>query len=152
MVQYCREIGLEVSPGDGIEHIKSLPDSSLRGVIALQVIEHLSIRQLFEFFYLTFQKLQPGGALVVETVNPESFYALRWFYTDYTHNKPLPAPLTEFLFQYTGYRQVEFFLRSPVEGWRQMAVTGKNRLLDDNFHKLNNLLFGFQDYAIKGIK
>jgi|GEM_PF-533569 len=152
MVEYCKDNKLDVSHSDGLALLNSLPDNHLRGIIALQVIEHLSTREIFDLFDMGRRKLQPGGIFVVETVNPESFYALRWFYTDYTHHRPLPSALTVFLFQYIGFREIQVLLRSPVEDWRHLSVTKKWEIIDDNFHKLNNLLFGFQDYAVRGIK
>jgi O-antigen chain-terminating methyltransferase len=152
MVEKCREMDLAVYREDAISYLKTLPDGELRGVIALQVIEHLSIKSLFELLYLIHGKLKPGGILVLETINPESLYALRWFYLDYTHNKPLPAPLVQFFIYMAGFPQAEIILRSPVEGWKQMSVTGNNQILDDNFNKINNFLFGYQDYAIRAIK
>ena len=152
MVECCKDNNLDVYHSDGLELLNSLPDNHLRGIIALQVIEHLSTREIFDLLDLGHRKLQPGGIFVVETVNPESFYALRWFYIDYTHHRPLPFSLTEFLFQYVGFKETQVFWRSPVEGWRQLSVTKKWKIIDDNFHKLNNLLFGFQDYAVRGIK
>lgn len=152
MVKNCKDINLDVTDGEALEFLKSLPDNHLRGAMALQVIEHISIRELFEMFYVVNQKLKPGGIFIVETINPESFYALRWFYMDWTHNRPLPAPLVEFFYHYSGFRDVAVSLRSPVEGWRQMAMTENNNIADDNFNKLNNLLFGYQDYMIRGIK
>jgi len=152
MVEYSRAKGLSVHQGDGNEFLRALPDDHLRGVIALQFIEHLAIRDLFDFIALTYTRLKPGGIMILETINPESVYALRWFYMDYTHNRPLPAPLVQFFFLMARFREVEIFLRSPVEGWKQMAITGDREIIDSNFHKLNNFLFGYQDYAIKGIK
>ena len=152
MVEYSRAKGLSVNQAEANEYLKSLPDDHLRGVIALQFIEHLAIRDLFDFITLSSSKLKPGGIIILETINPESVYALRWFYMDYTHNKPLPAPLVQFFFLMARFRDVEIFLRSPVEGWKQMAITGDLEIVDSNFHKLNNFLFGYQDYAIKGIK
>ena len=152
MVNHCKDINLDVADGDALEFLKSLPDNHLRGAIALQVIEHMSIRELFEMFYVVNQKLKPGGIFIVETINPESLYSMRWFYMDWTHNRPLPAPLVEFFYHYSGFRNVETILRSPIEGWRQMAMTETNQTADDNFNKLNNILFGYQDYMIRGIK
>ena len=152
MIEHCKKRGLPVVLDNGLDYLKNLPDDHLRGIISLQVIEHLSIREMFEFFALSRQKLQPGGTLIVETVNPESVYALRWFYMDYTHNRPLPAPLVRFFFLAAGYDKVDVFLRSPVEGWKQLGITGKKGVIDDNFHKLNNFLFGYQDFAVQGIK
>lgn len=152
MVEKCQKMDLTVYREEAISFLKKLPDSQLRGVIALQVIEHLSIKNLFELLYLVHSKLKPGGILVLETINPESVYALRWFYMDYTHNKPLPAPLVQFFIYMAGFPQAEIILRSPVEGWKQMAITGNREIIDQNFNKLNNFLFGYQDYAIRAIK
>jgi len=152
MVRHCEERGLNVKMSDALEYLGALEDDSLRGIISLQVIEHLSIRGLFDFFDHAKRKLRPDGIFVVETVNPESVYALRWFYMDYTHNKPLPAPLVRFLLLEVGFREAEVILRSPVEGWKQLSVTGKQKRIDENFHKLNNFLFVYQDYAIKALK
>lgn len=152
MVEYSRAKGLSVHQGDANEFLRTLPEDHLRGAIALQFIEHLAIRDLFDFITLAYARLKPGGIMILETINPESVYALRWFYMDYTHNKPLPAPLVQFFFLMARFRDVEIFLRSPVEGWKQMAITGDLEIVDSNFHKLNNFLFGYQDYAIKGIK
>ena len=152
MVQRCRSEGLVCHLGNGITHLEGLPEASLRGIMAIQVIEHLRTREMLKFFQLAHRKLQPGGLLLLETVNPESVYALRLFYLDYTHKMPLPAPLVKFFVHQAGFSDVEIIPRSPVEGWRQMSVTGENEIMDGNFHKLNNFLFGFGDYAVKAIR
>ena len=41
MVEVCRERGLEAAQGDALEYLTSLPDASLGGLIAVQVVEHL---------------------------------------------------------------------------------------------------------------
>jgi len=152
MVEFSKKQGLNVELAEANEFLGKMADGELRGAIALQMIEHLSIRDLFKLITLAHKKLKKNGLFVVETVNPESVYAMRWFYLDYTHNKPLPAPLVRFFFLIAGFRDVEIILRSPVEGWKQMAITGDQETLDSNFHKLNNFLYGYQDYALKGIK
>ncbi len=152
MVEHCKKQGLAVRQTDLLEYLKGLRDKTLRGVLALQVIEHLSIRDMYDFFALSYEKLKPGGIFILETVNPGSVYALRWFYLDYTHNKPLPAPMIEFLLNTLGYRDVDVILRSPVEGWKQLSIPEGQKSLDENFHKLNNFLFGYQDYTIRAFK
>ena len=41
MVQECRERGLTADCDDAVAHLQRLPDESLDGVIAIQVVEHL---------------------------------------------------------------------------------------------------------------
>ena len=70
MVAACRERGLDVAEGDGLAHLRTLPDASLGGILLSQVVEHLSLDQLTELVALCAAKLVTGGALIAETVNP----------------------------------------------------------------------------------
>ena len=44
MVEVCREKGLDAEEADALEHLRALPDGSLGGLFAAQVIEHLDPR------------------------------------------------------------------------------------------------------------
>lgn len=89
MVERCRDKGLHVQHGDGIEHLGSLADGSLGAVFCAQVVEHLPYESLVRLIDLSIRKLRPGGALVVETINPHSWRALKTFWVDPTHRAPL---------------------------------------------------------------
>jgi hypothetical protein len=82
--------------------------------------------------------------LILETVNPASFTALRDFYLDPTHRNPIPAATLEFLVRTCGYREVGIRYASPVPSNHQLKGT------DSNTAKLNSLLFGPRDYAVIG--
>ena len=58
-------------------------------MFAAQVVEHLPYEQLISFMRLAEQKLQPGGRLIVETVNPHAPGALKNFWLDLTHQHPI---------------------------------------------------------------
>lgn len=45
--------------------------------------------ELLGFLRLAWQKLQPGGVLIAETVNPHAPGTLKSFWTDPTHQRPL---------------------------------------------------------------
>ena len=45
--------------------------------------------KLLRFFALARRKLGPAGVLVVETVNPHSIPAMKTFWVDPTHEKPV---------------------------------------------------------------
>src|SRR3954468_19424397 len=59
MVSAARERGLDVVQADAMAHLQSLPDSSLGGVIASQVIEHMEPSHLLALLPLIFKKLRP---------------------------------------------------------------------------------------------
>jgi SAM-dependent methyltransferase len=89
MVARARAKGLDVDEGDGVAHLDGLPDGSLGAVFAAQVVEHLPYERLVAFLRLAHQKLQPGGILIAETVNPHSPGALKNFWLDPTHQHPV---------------------------------------------------------------
>lgn len=89
MVARARAKGLEVEQGDAVAYLENLPDGSLGAVFAAQVVEHLPYEQLIAFMRLAEQKLQPGGRLIVETVNPHAPGALKNFWLDLTHQHPI---------------------------------------------------------------
>jgi O-antigen chain-terminating methyltransferase len=95
--------------------------------------------------------LRKGGRLVVETVNPKSLMALLDFYKDLTHQKPLLPETLDFLLRACGFREVELVYSSAVpERAKLLSVTthdGDTDTLNENFRKLNAILFGDLDYA-----
>ena len=88
MVLHCRSLGLDANPGDLFDALRSAEDGSLAGVTALQVIEHLPFPRIRQLLELAHRKLRPGGLLAVETIDPASWYAMRFFYADPTTGSP----------------------------------------------------------------
>jgi SAM-dependent methyltransferase/glycosyltransferase involved in cell wall biosynthesis len=104
MVERCRERGHErVHRGDANSHLESLDDGSLGVVFSAQVVEHMSYDQLVRFLELSLRKLQPGGLLIAETVNPHSMSALKTFWVDPTHEHPLFPEVAMALCRITGF-------------------------------------------------
>jgi SAM-dependent methyltransferase len=89
MVARARAKGLDVEQGDLVAHLERVADGSLGVVFAAQVVEHLPYRELLAFLRLAYQKLQPGGLLIAETVNPHHAGTLKSFWTDPTHQHPI---------------------------------------------------------------
>jgi 2-polyprenyl-3-methyl-5-hydroxy-6-metoxy-1,4-benzoquinol methylase len=89
MVALSREKGHDVVLSDGVEHLAALADASLGAIFCAQVIEHLSFEQLNRFFDRAAAKLQAGGVLIAETVNPHSIQAMHTFWVDPTHVRPI---------------------------------------------------------------
>ena len=155
MVTHCRAQGLPVEHADAVAYLRTLPDSALDGVFMAQVVEHLRPQALVELLRLCRQKLRPDGVLVAETINPTCVYALVQFYLrDPSHVWPVHPETLRFLLEDAGFWQVEIEYLAPVpEGARltPLAADGVDpALLADlnrNVERLNELLFGYQDYA-----
>ena len=145
MVVYARGEGLEVEQADALAYLGSLPDGSLGGIFAAQVVEHLPPATLVRMLELAAAKLRPGGLFVAETINPLSPLALRSYFADLTHAQPLVPETLALLAEQAGFREVETrFLNEPEE---KLAVP-EDPLIAGNVRRLNDLLFGPLDYAI----
>lgn len=108
MLQSCRALGLDVRQGDAIEFIQRLPDQSQAVVTAFHVAEHLPFETLHTLAVEALRVLLPGGLLILETPNPENLaVGTSGFYTDPTHERPLPPPLLAFLPEFHGFGRVK---------------------------------------------
>jgi len=165
MIQVCREKGFEVMQAEALSHLRSLPADSLGGVFMAQFIEHLPASAIVEAARLAFGKMSPGAHLVMETQNPLSMVvSARNFYTDMSHIRPVHPEAARFMLQMVGFEQVELkFLApfSPDEKLKPILGQGITppvcdqhlfERVEGNFEKLNDLMFGYQDFAVIGRK
>ena len=146
--------GLQVDQGDALEALGATATASLGGIVLIQVVEHLTAQQLVELVALAADKLRPGGLLVAETVNPCSLYVYgHALYLDPTHTTPIHPAYIRFLCDEAGFSSVDVQHRShpptdehlqPVDGGDPALVDGLNRTIA----RLNELLYGPQDYAV----
>lgn len=149
LVAAARDRGLDAEVGDGLGTLGGYEDGALGGVVLIQVVEHLPAQRLLELVALAFDKLRPGGRLIMETVNPQSLYVFaNSFYIDPTHERPVHPAYLEFLCRQVGFASVELDWRSwPPEGDRLEPVNG-GPAMAANIAKVNHLLFGPGDYAV----
>lgn len=90
MVARCRAKGhTGAVQADAVEYLRAQEDASLGLVFSAQVVEHLPPATLRELLSVAAAKLQPGGLLIAETVNPHSVAAMKAFWVDVTHQHPL---------------------------------------------------------------
>jgi SAM-dependent methyltransferase len=157
MVAHCRDEGLEVEQADALSHLASLEDDSLGGIFCAHVLEHLTPPALFRLLELAVAKLRPGGVFAAETPNPLSLVALANFTADLSHDRPLHPATLSFLARQAGFRKVELrFLSEPSEAERLRLVplpegrdlASAKDALDANVNRLNDVVFGPQDYAV----
>ena len=160
MVQCCTNKGLDVVLADALSYLKSLEDQTLDGVFSAQVIEHLASSEVIELVELCYKKTKPRGRFVAETINPLSMAIFtRSLYLDPAHIKPIHPETMRFLLESSGFEDVRFTFSSPsLENEKLKAVDiGLTRdesdaqlvkIVNENFEKLNLLLYGYQDYAV----
>ena len=145
MVAFARGEGLVVEQADALTYLDGVPDASLGGIFAAQVVEHLPPPILRRLLQLAAAKLRPGGLLVAETINPLSPLALRNFFADLTHAQPLVPETLELLARHAGFRRTEIRYANEPAGRLEVP---DDPVLAENVRRLNELLFAPLDYAL----
>jgi O-antigen chain-terminating methyltransferase len=151
MVEACRDRGLRCEKGDLLEKLAAEPDGSLAGIFSSQVIEHLTPVQVRKLVELARRKLEPGGVLILETINPLSVFALvQIFNLDPTHQKPVHPQGLKFLLEDAGFEDVEIRYSAALEKERLRDLPpadDRTVVLNENFDRLNDLLYAPAQYA-----
>jgi O-antigen chain-terminating methyltransferase len=157
MILLCRDKGLDVRADDAFTYLGALPDDSLGGIFAAQVIEHLHPLRVIELVKLCHRKLRPGGVLILETPNPKCLMVFAdTFYKDPSHIQPAHPDTMQFLFEALSFHQVELRFLGPVDPFMRIplleAPGADFGRFNEGIDRLNTLLFGFQEYAVIGRK
>jgi len=163
MVEACRSAGLEAHEGDALAYLEALPDASLGGLIAVQVVEHFQPPYLARFLDTAYHKLRPGSAIVLETLNPACWFAFFEAYIrDLTHAWPLHPETLKFLVVASGFQRVDLRWLSPYPAEaklqrielppdaRTAAMTALAHAFNENVDKANAVMFSYLDYAVVG--
>ena len=169
MVERCRERGLDATRADALAHVAGLPDESLGGLFAAQVVEHLEADYLLRLLPALRRVLRPGARIVLETINPASWSAFFSAYIrDITHRQPLHPDTLGYLLRAHGFVDVEIVYSAPVPDADRLrrapsdadldatpdgaALRGLIEAFNRNVDRLNGLLFAHQDYAAIGTR
>jgi O-antigen chain-terminating methyltransferase len=162
MVQVCRTRGLDVTEADALSYLRSLPDESLGGLIAAQVVEHLEPQYLLQLLDEIQRTLEPGSAVVLETINVACWLAFFESYIrDITHVRPLHPDTLKYLVTASGFVEVNVQFGASVDPANRLQPvsraarrTGDDALrsladtFDGNVERLNRLMFTQLDYAV----
>lgn len=157
-VAACRKKNLQVAQDDLFHYLEQLPDNSLDGVTAIQVIEHITPVQLAQLTQLCYNKLRFGGRVIFETQNPTVVSTLtNNFLVDPTHIRPVHPVWAKYVLENAGFFDVQ--LDFPQYAWvtdgsiPTLDIPGsETQEFNQRIAYLNNLLYGSTDYAVIGVK
>ena len=148
-VAVCLEKGLEIFEGDAVVHLEGLEGSSLDGIVASHVIEHLETASLWRLIAAAAEALAEGGVLLLETPNPESLVAGSInFHRDPTHVRPVHPDTLAFLAESAGFRTAEIRRLAPVPPDERLPQSKTDDHIGAVVEQLNELIYGYQDYAL----
>jgi len=158
-VAYAQERGIPVELSDAVAYLRSLPDGSLGGVFAAQVVEHLHPQHLARLLELCYDKMVADAPIVLETLNPACLWSLaNWFIIDPTHVWPVHSEMLKFLLEGAGFNKIEIQYLAPVPLQDRLFVIPEHSklretdpeaftLINKNIQRANDFLFGYQEYA-----
>lgn len=171
MAAIARGRGLDASDGDALAFLSSLPDDSLGGAVAVQVVEHLEPTYLMRLIDTLSRKLKAESPVLLETINPACWLAFFSSYIrDFTHVRPVHPETLQYLVRASGFSRVEVLYSAPVPDPMKMKTidlpadilampdtnaTAMARIahtINANAVILNNLLFSYLDYAVVGYR
>ncbi|MDX6245461.1 MAG: hypothetical protein QOE76_3184, partial [Frankiales bacterium] len=157
MVAEARDQGLDVRLQDGLDYLESQPPGSLGAIIATHLVEHLELDPLIKLLELSVSRLKPGGIFIAETPNPASLIVLGNSYIlDPTHVRPLHPSLLSFLCEGAGFRDVRLAFYEPARDYHLPLVNDPEApawtaTVNTALNKLNDVLFGAQEYSVTAI-
>jgi 2-polyprenyl-3-methyl-5-hydroxy-6-metoxy-1,4-benzoquinol methylase len=150
MIELCKSKNLNVINDEGIHYLLTIPDDSVDGIFASQVVEHLSFEEMEKLVEVAYQKLKVGGCFVLETINPLTLGVYCYsFYMDPTHVKPVHPATLRFILERIGFdvKPIQF-LNHFTDEYKLIELDTMDEIQKKNIEKLNNILFDAQDYAI----
>jgi len=151
MVRVAVERGLDVSQCDALDFLDGVAPASFDAITALQFVEHLPPDVLFRFLMGAFKALRPGGLLLIETINPHTLKALHWFHLDLSHARLVYPEMLGLLCETAGFASFSWKGINPVAEHERLASPA-SEADRANIERLNQVLFGEQDYYLIGRK
>lgn len=157
---YSKRKGLDVEHVDALTHLKSLPDKSLDGLFAAHVIEHLQLPDLMKLIELCYAKMQFGSHIILVTPNILNItVSSNTFYMDPTHVNHIHPDVIKFILESYGFRDIQKRYYQPVPDELKLKkfdceiisnIDDKKtyETMNNNIDVLNNLLFGYRDFAV----
>ncbi|MDP4008393.1 MAG: methyltransferase domain-containing protein [Candidatus Peregrinibacteria bacterium] len=107
MINECLNRGFDVIEADVIKYFGSLDNKSVGAITGMHIVEHLPFEQIIKLFDEAYRTLKDGGVLILETPNPENLMVGACnFYTDPTHERPIPPLTIQFIAEERGFGKV----------------------------------------------
>ncbi len=116
-VAVARSLGIEgIIRGDVRDHLADHP-GTYGAVVARDLIEHFTREEVIDLLILVRQSLITGGVLLIQTVNLESPFSLRYRWGDLTHESGFTSYSLEAALLLAGFRGAATFSAPPVFGY-----------------------------------
>lgn len=150
MLTDCIENGLSAVNADLVEYIKNAASNSVDIITMFQVAEHLPVSILVEVLNECYRVLKKGGAMIVETPDPENMIIGTCnFYFDPTHITKLPPALLKILVESTGLQEAEVV---RMHEYGAINLENEKSMENSAVRQLSVFFNNYADYAVIAYK
>lgn len=112
-IAIARDRGLNAEVGDIFTYLEESP-SMYDAMVLIDVVEHMTKSELLQMLRLVRPRLNPGGRIVMQTVNGEGLFPGQIMFGDITHTTVLSAGSWEQLLSASGFGQFRSLGTPPV--------------------------------------
>jgi O-antigen chain-terminating methyltransferase len=147
MIKECIALGLKVFESEGVTYLKKT-NKKYSAIFAAHVVEHISYSHMIDLVNKAYGRLVMGGKLILETPNPTTVAThIGGFYSDPTHLHFVHPQLLKFVAEQAGFKKVDIMFGSEQSD-RLIDESIMSDLEKKNIDRLNQVIFGYQDYSI----
>lgn len=148
MLEQCRSRGLEVTEGEVISYLQTLPDASLGAVTGFHIIEHIPFASLIKLFDESVRVLKSGGLIIFETPNPRNVLVGSGdFYRDPTHLNPIHPDTISYIASLKGFIKSESYFFEEKENGVELLPSSKVK-----FETFDNYVTVSRDFVLIAYK
>lgn len=152
MFHICSSKNLDVIKSDGISYLTNEKENTYDLILMSHVIEHLSFPDIIRIIELSFQRLNKDGVLILESPNPTTVAThIGGFYSDPTHKHFAHPSLMHYILEKAGFKGIEIKFES-LQSERLVTDDTMSKILKQDIDRLNEIIFGYQDYSLIAIK
>ncbi|QPJ63318.1 MAG: class I SAM-dependent methyltransferase [Candidatus Nitronauta litoralis] len=106
-IALAQQQGFNVEQANALEFLKN-ESKHFQTIVALDFIEHLYKDEALDFLHSSFNRLEPGGRIILQTPNGESPWVGSVFHGDLTHEVCYTPHLLEKLLRQAGFESIKF--------------------------------------------
>jgi 2-polyprenyl-3-methyl-5-hydroxy-6-metoxy-1,4-benzoquinol methylase len=121
-VMLARQVVPEVIKGNVLDFLEAHPQT-FDLLTGLDIIEHFHKDEVLRFLDLCHAALRPGGRLILQTPNAESFWGCMHRYNDFTHEIAFNPNLLRRLLALCGFKEIEARETGPIPLGHSAAST-----------------------------
>lgn len=122
----ARRCGLQVDVVDDTSAWLESQSENFTVILLLDVLEHLPVSGQIPLLQSIYNKLAPGGRLIIQVPNANAILSARWRYNDFTHYSSFTEHSLYFVLKNAGFDEMQLSTEKglgsfPKRLWRRSA-------------------------------